>query len=62
MNDEPIIDADLDRWTEAGKNPDGTPKKLRTALKDFKREGHIGLQDHGAIVKFRFRLDSGSGK
>jgi hypothetical protein len=66
MNDEPIIDADLDRWTEAGKNPDGTENKFHTALKDFKREGYIGLQDHGAVVKFRNikikLLDSESGK
>ena len=26
---------------------------LRTAMKDFKREGHIGLQDHGAEVAYR---------
>jgi hypothetical protein len=44
---------DLDRWTEAGKNPDGTKNKFRTALKDFKREGHIGFQDHGAAVSYR---------
>ena len=23
------------------------------ALKDFKRGGHVGLQDHGAVVKVR---------
>lgn len=54
MNGEQIIDMDLNRWTEPGRNPDGQPKnKFRTALKDFKREGHIGFQDHGANVWFR---------
>lgn len=53
LNGQQIIDMDLNRWTEAGKNPDGTPNKFRTALKNFKREGHIGLQDHGAVVAYR---------
>ncbi len=53
MNGERIIDADLDRWTEARKNPDGSRNKFGTPLKDFKREGHIGFQDHGADVRFR---------
>ncbi len=53
MNGEKIIDADLDRWVTPGQNPDGTKNKFRTALKDFKREGHIGLQDHGGKVAYR---------
>ena len=53
MNDERIVEADLDQWPEAGKNPDGTKNKYRTALKDFPREGHVGLQEHGAVVSYR---------
>jgi hypothetical protein len=53
LNGEQIIDINLDRWTEPGLNPDGTKNKFKTALKDFKREGHIGFQDHGAEVAFR---------
>jgi hypothetical protein len=53
MNGERIIEADLDDWDEAGKNPDGTKNKYRDALKDFPRKGHIGLQEHGAVVSFR---------
>jgi sugar phosphate isomerase/epimerase len=53
LNGEQIIDMDLDLWTEAHKNPDGTKNKFRTAFKDMPREGHIGLQDHGDPVWFR---------
>ncbi len=53
LNGEQIIDMDLNLWTEAGKNPDGTPNKFKTAYKDMPREGHIGFQDHGQPVWFR---------
>lgn len=52
-NGEPVAEMDLDRWTQGNKNPDGSPNKFKAALKDFKREGHIGLQDHGAAVMYR---------
>lgn len=48
FNGEKVIDADLDKWSEAKKNPDGTPNKFAVALKDFARSGPIGLQGlHG---------------
>jgi hypothetical protein len=53
LNGEQIAEMNPDRWTEPGMNPDGTKNKFKTALKDFKREGHIGFQDHGAEVAFR---------
>jgi len=53
VNGEKIIAMDLNRWTEPHKNPDGTRNKFRTAIKDFRRDGHIGFQDHGAPVAYR---------
>jgi len=53
LNGEQVIDADLDQWTQAGMNPDGTKNKYKTAVKDFPRTGHIGLQYHGHPVWFR---------
>lgn len=53
LNDEDVIDMNLDDWTTAGKNPDGTPNKFRKAYKDMARTGRIGLQDHGYPIEFR---------
>jgi sugar phosphate isomerase/epimerase/HEAT repeat protein len=53
LNGQPIIQADLESWNTAGQNPDGSKNKFRNALKDFKRDGHIGFQDHGNAVRYR---------
>ncbi len=53
LNGEKICEMDLNQWTEAGKNPDGTRNKFRYAYKDLPRKGHIGLQDHGGRVWFK---------
>ncbi|MBM4028155.1 MAG: DUF1080 domain-containing protein [Planctomycetes bacterium] len=53
LNGEDIIDMDLNLWTEAGLNPQGTKNKFKTAYKDMPREGHLGFQYHGNPVWFR---------
>ena len=48
FNGEEVIHADLNNWPVVHKNPDGTPNKFPKALKDFARQGPIGLQGlHG---------------
>ena len=53
LNGQKVSEMDLNRWTEAGKNPDGTTNKVRYAYKELPRRGHIGLQDHGGPVWFK---------
>lgn len=62
LDGEKTVDADLDTWVEAQKNPDGAPNKYAKAMKAFPRKGCIFLQEHGSAVWFRQifikRLDS----
>ena len=53
LDGEQLVDMDLKKWTEAGKNPDGTPNKFTRAYKDMSRTGRIGLQYHTNKVEFR---------
>ncbi len=53
QNGKETATADLNKWTTARKNPDGTKNKFHRPLKDFARRGYIGFQDHGTPVSFR---------
>lgn len=48
FNGVQVLNVDLDDWSEGHKNPDGTPNKFPVPLKDYARQGPIGLQGiHG---------------
>ena len=53
LNKGKVIDIDLKDWEEAGKNPDGTENKFKTAYKEMAGKGKIGFQDHGGKVRYR---------
>jgi hypothetical protein len=53
LNKKTVVDVNLDEWTTAEKNPDGTPNKFKIAVKDKPRSGKIGFQDHGGIVWYK---------
>lgn len=53
LNGQQIVEMNLDDWTKAHENPDGSANKFATPLKDFARSGLIGLQDHGRPVWYR---------
>lgn len=53
LNGKDVARANLDRWTQAYKNPDGSKNKFRRPLKEFARVGYIGFQDHGTPVSYR---------
>ncbi|HLV00804.1 MAG TPA: DUF1080 domain-containing protein [Acidobacteriota bacterium] len=53
INGQVVNDIDLSEWTEAGRNPDGTPNKFNTAYREMTQSGYIGFQDHGNPVWYR---------
>jgi hypothetical protein len=53
LNGQAVLNVDLDNWTVPGQNPDGTTNRHKVALKDMKREGHVGLQAHSGNIFFR---------
>jgi hypothetical protein len=59
LNGERVVEADLSRWTEAGRSPDGSENKFDYAWADLPHEGYVALQDHTDEVRFRdIRIDS----
>ena len=53
LNDEFVNRINLNRWSQAHLNPDGTPNKFNRAIRDLPRTGFIGLQDHNSKVWYR---------
>ena len=53
LNGEQVLEADIDDWVTAKKNPDGSANKFKTALKDMPRSGQLGLQYHGQLITYR---------
>lgn len=53
INGVEIVSVNVDDWDTAGKNPDGSKNKFKTALKDLPRTGRIGFQNHGQVVWFK---------
>ncbi|MGA0094410.1 MAG: 3-keto-disaccharide hydrolase, partial [Chthoniobacterales bacterium] len=53
IDGEKLVDANLQQWNTAGRNPDGTPNGFPKPLNSLPRKGRIGLQDHRGPVEFR---------
>lgn len=52
LNGEHLNRIRLKKWTEAGKNPDGSSNKFTKACKDMPKSGKIGFQG-GTPIEFR---------
>jgi hypothetical protein len=53
VNGEEVNSINCDEWKEAGVGPDGRKNKYQKAIKDFPRNGYLGVQDHGYNAWFK---------
>ena len=53
LNHQTVVQIDLNDWTQAHQNPDGTKNKFDIAYKDLPKNGWIGFQDHGQDIWYR---------
>ncbi|MBI9019315.1 MAG: DUF1080 domain-containing protein [Phycisphaerae bacterium] len=53
LNDQKVVDINLDDWTTAHQNPDGSENKFDIPYKDLPRSGWIGFQGHTGKVWYR---------
>jgi hypothetical protein len=53
LNGKEVVQANLDQWTKAHQNPDGSHNKFPYAIGSLPREGFLCLQNHGGSVSFR---------
>lgn len=53
LNGREVSRINCDEFAERGKRPDGSRHKFGVAIKDMKRVGYIGFQDHGQPVWFK---------
>lgn len=53
VNGEPVTRADLAKFIEPNKRPDGTAHKFDVAYTNHPPTGYIGLQDHGSPCWFK---------
>jgi hypothetical protein len=53
LNGARVTSADLSRFSEPNRRPDGSQHKFDVAYKDHAQRGYIGLQDHGQPCWFK---------
>ena len=53
LDGQEVVNMNLNKWTSAHKNPDGTKNKFNKAYKDMDLKGRIGLQYHTNVIEFK---------